>query len=480
MLGDGESAEGSNYEAAMFASHYKMDNLTAIIDCNRLGQSEPTAFEHQVEVYRKKWEAFGWHVEVINGHDMTEIVQAFDKAQSTKGQPTMIISKTFKGHGWESIENKVGYHGKALTPDQAKTAIENLEKTNPKVTSHQPSPFAARIPKDAMVDSHGSITVDIKNDPNVAQFALGKKIAVRKGTGYGLVALGRASKEVVALDADVKNSTFLEWFEKENPTRFFQCFIAEQNMVGVSSGLELRGKIPFCATFGAFFTRTFDQLRMAAIGRSAIRVIGTHCGVSIGADGPSQMALEDIGLFRSLPGSIVLYPGDGVSSYKLMPIAANYKGGISYIRATREDTPILYGLDEEFHLGGCKVLKQSDSDQALIIAAGITVVEALAAYDTLKAQGINVSLIDLYSVKPFDTKTVTEIAKKSKGRIITVEDHYRAGGIGETVASELVNEGLHFKILCVNELSRSGTCQELLEYAKIDRKTIIEAVKQLK
>jgi len=302
-------------------------------------------------------------------------------------------------------------------------------------------------------------------------------LSVRKAFGYALAALGRSSDKIFALDADVKNSTFTEFFEKEFPDRFIQCFIAEQNMVGVSAGLELRGKIPFSSTFGAFYSRAFDQLRMCGIGRNAIRIVGTHCGVSIGADGPSQMALEDLGMIRSIPHSVVLYPSDGVSTYKLVEAMANYHDGISYLRATRADTETLYDRNETFQIGGSKVLKHSDNDQVVVVAAGITLHEALSAYELLKKDNINISVIDLYSIKPLDIKTLLSTARKSKNRILTVEDHYLPGGIGETISSAVVNEGIHVDILCVKELSRSGEERELMEFAKIDKKAITEKVK---
>jgi len=481
IMGDGEVAEGSIWEATELAAFYNLDNLVGIVDVNRLGQSGIALHQHDVERYRQKWTAFGWHAIVVNGHDIPEVVNAFREAENTKGKPTIIIAKTFKGYGLSNIADKIGYHGKPFTEKDAVAAIEELNTKWADIAKFiPPSNWLPKRPEHVEVDlSKPKIVIDLEKDINSSAFDKGKKLAVRKAFGFALAAVGRASSKVWALDADVKNSTFLEFFEKEHPERFVQCFIAEQNMVGISIGLDLRGKIPFCSTFGCFFTRAFDQLRMAGIGRNALRLCGTHCGVSIGADGPSQMGLEDIAMIRSIPNSVVFYPSDGVSTFKIAELMANYNDGISYLRATRADTENIYDKNEKFEIGGLKVLRQSDNDQLVIVAAGITLHEALAAYEELKKNGIHVAIVDLYCVKPLNARELLAVARKAKNRIVTVEDHYFAGGIGEAVCSALINEGVHVEVLCVRELSRSGEERELLEFAKIDRKAIVTEAKKM-
>lgn len=481
MMGDGEIVEGSVWEAAALASHYKLDNLVGILDANRLAQSGSSIEDHEVEVYAQRFAAFGWDTVVIDGHNMTEIVETFEKIKSTRGKPVAVIAKTFKGYGLEYLENKNGFHGKPFKEDDlAKTInalIQRFKDAENPAGAHECSP---QMPEtNGMLPEFKEISCDVTKDKNSALFDMGTSMATRKAYGYALAALGRENKQVMALDADVKNSTFSEIFEKEHPERFIQCYVAEQNMVSVAAGLELRGKIPFCATFAAFFARAHDQLRMASIGRNALRVCGSHAGVSIGEDGPSQMGLEDIAMMRCIPGSVVLYPSDAVSAYKLTHAMANYHNGISYLRTTRSSTPVLYEKDEEFAIGSCKVLAQSKNDKVCIIAAGITLHEALKAHKLLLAEGINSSVIDLYSVKPFDAKTVKEMVMRAGGRVITVEDHYAEGGIGEAVAHSLIDEKVHMKMLAVHQISRSGKPDELMRYAEINAHSIIAAAQSL-
>lgn len=479
MMGDGEIAEGSIWEAAELASHYKLDNLIGIVDCNRLGQSGESLYGHKVEKFAKQFESFGFKTFVIDGHNIDEILKALNDAHQVKNQPTVILAKTLKGDGLESIQNKNGYHGKPFNKQDAKAAIEELKNKfnfdpNFKSSYIPPKPTETNINLNTE-----KISLDLEKDENTQLFDKDQKIATRKAFGYALKSLGDKSKNVFALDADVKNSTFTEIFEKAHPNRFVQSFIAEQSMVGIATGLQARGKIPFAATFGAFFTRAHDQIRMAGIGRNSLRLCGSHCGVSIGEDGPSQMALEDIAMMSSIPNSIVLYPSDGVSAYKLTELMANYNDGISYLRTSRPSTEMLYEKNENFEIGGCKVLKQSENDKVCIIAAGITLHESLKAYEELKKQNIFVSVIDLYSVKPLDKKTIIEIAKKSGNKIITVEDHYLWGGLGQMVASEVVDENINVEILAVKEISRSGTEDELLKFAGIDCESIVSKVKTI-
>lgn len=479
MLGDGELAEGSVWEAAGFGAYYKLSNLIGIVDCNRLGQTGQTLYGHDVEQYAKKFEAFGWQTFVVDGHDISALLEVIDTAKNTIDRPTMIVAKTYKGHGVDEFQDKNGFHGKPVPADQLDRVLQNLQTNfsaeHHYLTNNDLITSKISVPETSTPVSPG-IKLDIADDPKRKLFNSGETIATRKAFGYALAALGRVCNDVVVCDADVKNSTFTQFFEEEFPERFFQCFIAEQTMIGVTTGLESRGKIAFASTFGAFFTRAHDQIRMAGIGRNALRLCGSHCGVSIGEDGPSQMALEDLALMRSIPDSVVLYPSDGVSAYKLTEVMANYNNGVSYMRTTRLATPILYDHSEKFLLGGSKVLRQSDNDIYCIVAAGITVHEALKAYEQLKAQGVFVSVIDAYSVKPLDAQTIMRVAKSSGGKLITVEDHYEQGGLGEAVARLLVNDSIDVTCLAVRGISRSGTPEKLLAYAGIDAASIVSCV----
>ncbi|MCB9492798.1 MAG: transketolase [Epsilonproteobacteria bacterium] len=482
ILGDGEVAEGSVWEAAELAAHNNVDNLVAILDCNRLAQSGSSIHDHDVKKYARQFEAFGWNTCIIDGHNITDIVAALEHSKEQSGKPSMIIAKTFKGHGIAASENKDGFHGKPFELDDIQSLIDQLNTTFSSASNYAPSSlYAPSEPTPA--DAHETKTphipdIDLAHDDNSAEFTADKKLATRKAFGYALSALGHTSNSIIALDADVQNSTFTEMFAQAFPDRFIQCFIAEQNMVGIATGLQARGLIPFAATFGAFFTRCYDQIRMAGIGRNALRLCGSHSGVSIGEDGPSQMALEDIAMLSTIPDSIILYPSDAVATYKLTNLMAQYHDGISYLRTTRAATPVLYKKDEEFKLGGCKVLRQSDNDQVCIIAAGITLHEALKAHEQLKTEGIMAAVIDLYSVKPLDNQTIKKVAQKAGNRVITVEDHYLQGGIGSLVAHALSTTNIAVQSLAVKQLSRSGKPEELLAYAKIDAAAIVEKVKE--
>lgn len=480
MMGDAEIAEGSIWEAAELAPRYKLDNLIGIVDCNRLGQSEESISNHDVDRYAQTFASFGWRTFIIDGHDMQMIVDTLNEANNVQYQPTVIIAKTFKGYGLADVVNKMGYHGKPFKKEELDVVIQELrtdfenagECSDFTKIYTPPMPEAVSVTK----ESNG-ILLSLATDPNREFFKKGSNLSARKAFGYALAAAGRADKSIFTLDADVKNSTFTEMFEAEHPDRFIQCFIAEQNMVGVATGLELRGKIPFAATFAAFYSRAHDQIRMAGIGRNALRLCGSHVGVSIGEDGPSQMGLEDIALFRSVSNSVVLYPSDGVSTYKLVELMANYYDGISYMRTTRADTPVLYDQHEEFVIGGCKVLRHTDKDQVCIIGAGITLHEALKAHEELKQENIFTSVVDLYSIKPLDVETIKRVAHAAGKKIIIVEDHYPQGGIGEAVVSTLVNEGFTFRTLAVNQISRSGFPADLMRFAEIDTQAIVEMVR---
>lgn len=481
MMGDGEIAEGSIWEAAELAAHYELDNLIGIVDCNRWGQSGESIQNHDVKKYAQQFEAFGCKTFVIDGHNMEQILETIQKALKVKNQPTIIVAKTYKGYGLEEIQNKIGFHGKPFKKEELNKVISELKKRFKKADAYSgKQKYTPEIPtNNTAPEKQKDIKLNILKDPNTALFNLDKKIATRKAFGYALAALGRENKNIFALDSDVKNSTYTEFFEKEFPKRFIQCFIAEQSMIGIAAGLEHQKRIPFAATFGAFLTRAHDQIRMAGIGKNTLRLSGSHCGVSIGEDGPSQMALEDISMMRAIPNSTVLYPSDGVSTYKLTELMANYHDGISYIRTTRSETPNLYDKNEKFKIGGCKILKESKKDKVCIIGAGITVHEALKAYHQLKQKNIFVSIIDLYSIKPLDEKTIKKIAKNSGGKIITVEDHYSQGGLGEAIASALLKEKFDINILAVNQIPKSGSQEELMNSCKINAKAIIKKVLEI-
>ena len=481
MMGDAESAEGSVWEAAEFAGHYKMSRLIGIIDCNRLGQSGSSLDNHAIETYEKKWQAFGWKTYSIDGHNIEQIVTTLTNALQVHNQPVMIIAKTVKGYGIDDIADKNGYHGKPFSKDELESRVTQLKKKF--ATSTPVNTVSYQPPSPSHTPEHQAITPTLSLESDVAskEFDRYAKIATRKAYGHALAALGKIRKEVFALDADVKNSTYSEIFEKEFPERFIQCFIAEQNMLSIATGLQSRGKIPFAATFACFFSRAFDQIRMAGIGRNALRLCGSHAGVSIGEDGPSQMGLEDIALMRTVPDSIVLYPSDGVSTYKLVGLMASYDDGVSYLRTTRAATPNLYDKKEQFAIGGCKVLRQNqDEDYNIcIIAAGITVHEALKAADLLAQEEIEAVIIDLYSIKPFDVDTVRKIGVQANKMILTVEDHYLEGGIGEMIGSTLANEGFFITSLTVPDIPRSGTPADNLSWAGIDANNIVKSIKKL-
>uniref|UniRef100_A0A8I3Q4Y1 Transketolase n=5 Tax=Canis lupus familiaris TaxID=9615 RepID=A0A8I3Q4Y1_CANLF len=468
MMGDGELSEGSVWEAMAFASIYKLDNLIAILDINRLGQSDPTPLQHQVDVYQKRCESFGWHAVIVDGHSVEELCKAFGQA---KHQPTAIIAKTFKGRGIPGIEDKDGWHGKPLPKnmaDQIVQEIYNQIQSQKKILVTPPQEDAP------------SVNITNIRMPSPPSYKVGDKIATRKAYGQALAKLGRAHDRIIALDGDTKNSTFSEIFRKEHPDRFIECYIAEQNMVSVAVGCATRNRtVPFCSAFGAFFTRAFDQIRMAAISESNINFCGSHCGVSIGEDGPSQMALEDLAMFRSIPTATIFYPSDGVSTEKAVELAANTKG-ICFIRTSRPENAIIYNNNEDFQIKQAKVVLKSKDDQVTVIGAGVTLHEALAAAELLKKEKINIRVLDPFTIKPLDRNLILESARATKGRIVTVEDHYYEGGIGEAVSSALVGEpGITVSRLAVGEVPRSGKPAELLKMFGIDRDAIAQAVRDL-
>lgn len=464
LLGDGEMAEGSVWEAAQMAAYQKLDSLCAIVDVNALGQSGPTMLQHNLDSYAAKFAAFDWHAIAIDGHDIDQIRRAFEKARATRGRPTAILARTFKGRGVSFLEGRENWHGKPLKKG------EELDKALAEVGDPQiVLPVTPRtVPGKAPVPTEWSL-----DDPALApSYSPGQEVATREAYGAALVKLGRVCPEIVALDADVKNSTFSEKFKAAFPDRFVDCFIAEQNMAGAALGLATEDKIPFASTFACFLTRAFDQIRMAGYSRPRHLVFaGTHVGVSIGEDGPSQMGLEDLAMFRSVFGSTVLYPADAVAAERLTALAARTEG-IVYLRLSRPKTPVLYPNTEKFPVGGSKVLRRSPKDVATLVAGGITVFEALKAHELLAKEGIVVRVIDAYSVKPLDAETLRKAASET-GRLITVEDHGEAGGLGEAVAAL----GLAPRILAVRRMPRSGKPEELLRYCGIDAAAIVAAVK---
>lgn len=466
LLGDSEMAEGSMWEAFEKASYYKLDNLTAILDMNRLGQRGETAVGWNSSVYAARARAFGWHALEIDGHDIAQIDSALADASAHRGQPVVVIARTEKGHGVALTANKEGWHGKALSKEQAAEAISELGgESSLKIEVARPED--ARPP-------------EIKPSGEIECPQYQAAVATREAYGDALKSLGAVRADVVVLDAEVGNSTFAEKFGKAYPERFFEIFIAEQEMIGAAVGLSTRGKVAFASTFAAFLSRAYDFIRMAAISRATIRLCGSHAGVSIGEDGPSQMALEDLAMMRAVYGSTVIYPSDAVSAFRLTAAMADLPG-ISYMRTTREKTPVLYKADEKFPIGGCKVLRSSASDRATLVAAGITLHECLKAYEQLKSAGSEVRVIDLYSVKPIDVHTLARAARET-GTLVVVEDHWPEGGLGDAVLDAFTRDGgtLPRVIkLAVSSMPGSGSPQQLLDAAGISARAIVETVRGL-
>ena len=468
LLGDGEMAEGSVWEAANAGLHLRLDNLCAIIDLNALGQSQPTQLGHDSQAVASRWKAFGWHTIEADGHDVQQLLDAYDSARATKGRPTMIVARTLKGKGVSFIEGKPGWHGKALKKDEADKAVAELEQQ----MTGDTSPPEIRKPA---ADSQPATSADYSKMPAPA-YKLGDPVATREAWGTALASLGTVDPRVVALDADVKNSTFSDRFEKAQPDRFFEFFIAEQAMIGAAMGLAARGAIPFPSTFACFLTRAAEFIRMAGISALNLKLSGSHAGISIGEDGPSQMALEDIGMMRAVPDCAVLYPCDATSTERLIVEMAQ-RPGMAYMRTSRPKTPVTYGPDEKFPIGGSKVLRQSNADVATVVGAGVTVFEALKAHDQLAAEGIAIRVIDAYSVQPIDARTLLESATATKGVVITVEDHYAAGGIGDAVSEAIAAGGFAVRRLAVREVPRSGQPDELLDRYGISARHIVDAVR---
>ncbi len=462
LLGDSEMAEGSQWEAMEIAAYYKLDNLVGILDVNRLGQRGETMYGHDLDVYMRKADAFGWEPIVIDGHQLPQILGAYNQAMDIRDKPVMIIAKTEKGKGISLIEGKNGWHGKALKKDELDFALPELGTIDKSVRGEMGKPDNIR-PSERR--SERSVPLS---------YTMDKVVSTRHAYGTALERLAPQYPDIVVLDAEVSNSTFADIFKKTNSDRFFEMFIAEQNMVSAALGLSLRGRIPFVSTFAAFLTRAFDQIRMCQYSDSNVKFCGSHAGVSIGVDGSSQMALEDIAMFRTILNGVVLYPSDAVSTEKLVEVAAQHKG-IVYLRTTREDTPVIYRNDEAFWIGGSKILKQSARDVATVVSAGITLHEALAAYEELKKNGILVGVIDLYCIKPLGTEALASALSISNA-IITIEDHFAEGGIGEAVRTALEGTGAEVHSLAVQKMPKSGKPRELLDYEEISKNAIIKKV----
>jgi transketolase len=474
LLGDGEMAEGSVWEAANVALHYKLDNLCGIVDVNGLGQSQHTQFDHRMDEIAARWNAFGWHTLIVDGHDIMALLHAFAAARAAKGHPTMILARTIKGKGVAAIEGKDGWHGKPLKKgDETDRAIAELKTQLVSGVSRPvipPPPAKPRPP----------VTPELSKFRTPA-YKSGEQVATREAWGSALSALGDVDPRIVALDADVKNSTFSERFEKAHPDRFFEAFIAEQVMVGAAMGLAARGAIAFASTFACFMTRAYDFIRMAGISNAKlqlnVKLTGSHAGISIGEDGPSQMALEDLAMMRAVPHCTVLYPSDAVSAERLVVEMAEHPG-LAYMRTSRPKTDVIYSASDRFPIGGSKVLHESAKDVATVVAAGVTVFEARTAYEQLKAEGIAIRVIDAYSVQPIDEATLVAAAQATNGVLITVEDHYAAGGLGDAVSQAVAPAGFAVQRLAVRELPRSGQAAELLDRYGISARHIVEAVRR--
>jgi transketolase len=467
LLGDGECAEGAVWEAASLAGVNHLNNLVAIVDVNRLGQSQPTALGSDFGAYKRRFEAFGWRTEEIDGHDLEEITEVL-AAVGLGEQPLVILAKTMKGAGVSFLQDKEGWHGKTLSADEAARAIAELQPSAKSGIGHPiPPPNALPAPANEAPAAYPPIT-----------YKLGDMVATREAFGNALLRIGAVDQRVVAMDGDTKNSTYSEKFFKQFPQRFTECFIAEQCMVGVATGFSMRGKVPFASTFATFFTRAFDQIRVAGISMANVKLVGSHVGVSIGEDGPSQMGLEDIAMMRAIVGSTVVYASDAVCAEKLVDQIAAQKG-LCFLRTSRPKTPVIYSNDEAFPIGGAKVLRQSAEDKVTVVAAGVTLFEALKAADALKAEGIGITVIDAYSIKPLSRDVIKAAAKKTKNLVVTVEDHYAEGGLGDAVAAELSADGVKVHKLAVRELPRSGKAEELLAKYGIDAAAIAQKVKAL-
>lgn len=469
LLGDGELAEGQIWEAANFASYHQLDNLIAIMDINRLAQSGETMFGHHIQKYVDRFQAFGFEVIAIDGHNFEEIDKALETAVNNKsGKPVAIIAKTYKGKGISFLKNKDGWHGKVLKKDELQKALAELGKIDDSLAFDLKKPSQVRLPAKAII-----------NDPSDLSFQRDEEHATREVFGEALTRAGKKNTDIYVLDGDVKNSTFTEDFLKAFPERFIECYIAEQNMVTVAAGLSRLGKIPFVATFAAFLIRAADQIRMARVSEANIKFVGSHVGVSIGEDGPSQMGLEDIALFGAFPDTVIFQPADAASTVKLVSLMINHHGFV-YMRTLRPKTSVLYDVAQEFKIGGSCILRQSENDVLTIAASGITVFEALKASDELRKEGISVRVIDCYSINPIDKSALLECLRETKKPIlISVEDHFIHGGMGDFIASAVSDMNCHVEKMAVTKISESGSKEQLMNQAGIDAVSIVARIREL-
>ncbi|HEU5010114.1 MAG TPA: transketolase, partial [Gaiellaceae bacterium] len=465
LCGDSEMAEGSMWEAFEHASHFELDNLTAIIDVNRLGQRGETMVGWNLDRYVARAEAFGWSAIEVDGHDVEAIDHAFSRAVATSGAPTVVVARTKKGKGVAAVEDENGFHGKPLDdPDAAIAELGGLRDIHVEVA--KPEAPTARDVRPAKLE--------------LPRYEIGDEVATRKAYGDALAALGSARPDVVVLDGEVSNSTFAETFAKAHPERYFEMYIAEQQMIAAAVGLQAVGWRPFASTFAAFLSRAYDFTRMAAVSRATLALCGSHAGVSIGEDGPSQMGLEDIASLRAIHGSTVLHPCDANQTAQLVAALADQEG-ISYLRTLRPATPVLYGAEDDFEIGGSRVLRSSDEDDVALIGAGITVHEALKAAETLADEGISARVIDAYSIKPLDVDTVLAAVDATGGRLVTIEDHGPEGGLGDAVLEAVADTDEPPRVvkLAVREMPRSGTPEECMAAAGIDAEHIAVAARRL-
>ncbi|MGV4888200.1 transketolase [Streptomyces viridosporus] len=466
LCGDSELAEGSIWEAAEQAAYERLDNLTVIVDVNRLGQRGPTRHGHDLDAYARRFQAFGWHTVEVDGHDVDAVDRAYGEAVSTGGQPTVILARTLKGKGVEAVQDREGLHGKPLP--EAEDAIAELGG---------PRDLRIRVqaPSGSGTSGAGAPSAGSTAGLELPRWDKGEEVATRNAFGEALAALGTARGDVVALDGEVGDSTRAEFFAKEHPERYFECYIAEQQMVAASVGMAARGWTPYASTFAAFLTRAHDFVRMASISGSGLNLVGSHAGVAIGQDGPSQMGLEDLAMMRAVHGSTVLYPCDANQTARLVAGMADLDG-IRYLRTSRGGSAVIYGPDEEFPVGGSKVLRSSDRDRLTLVAAGVTVPEALAAADALAGEGIAVRVIDLYSVKPVDRDTLRTAAEET-GCLVTVEDHHPEGGLGDAVLEAFADGRPVPRLvrLAVRVMPGSASPAEQLHAAGIDAESIAAA-----
>jgi transketolase len=463
LLGDSELAEGQIYEAAQIATKYHLNNLIAIADINRLGQTGETMIGHNLEIYKKRFESFGWNAQIIDGHSIAQILNTLNKIQNTE-RPTIILAKTLKGKGVSFMENKEGWHGKPVPKTYLLDALNEIP--NPKMPSF-------KIIKPTKIKDYSK-----KSNYEHPFFTTTDLISTREAYGKALAQLSKSNDKIITLDAEVSNSTYSNEIKKVRPFQFIECYIAEQNMISMALGMSKKGLNVFASTFASFLSRSYDQLRMASLSKPNLTICGSHSGVSIGEDGPSQMGLEDIAMFRTLPESIILYPSDAISTIKLLNLCSK-TNSLKYIRTTRDKTPLIYSYKDEFKLNDFKILKESKKDKAVLIGAGTTLHESIKAHNILKNKNIDTAVIDLYCIKPLNTKKLISFVKKHGNKIILTEDHRKEGGIGESIAESLINTGIEFKHLYVSGIPHSATPQEQLELHKIDSKAIVSSFNKI-